>query len=65
MHDESGVKERLEEGQASLESMMETLRPFLPKLDLSQPDPANDWQATDQRKSVPQTSNDTNFVRSF
>jgi hypothetical protein len=39
-------KDRLARGKASLDAMMETLRPFLPALDLSQPEPARKWQLT-------------------
>jgi len=38
------IKRRFAKGKASLDSMMEILKPFLPPLDLSQPRPANDWR---------------------
>jgi len=46
-------KARLEKGKASLDAMLETLRPFLPRVDLSQPEPARRWQLTNARCSLP------------
>ncbi len=36
--------EQLEHGKASLERMMETLQPFLPKLNLEREEPAEEWE---------------------
>ena len=47
MKDEK-TKKRINEAEQLLEKMKETLRPFLPKLDLSRPTPAQDWHFGDK-----------------
>lgn len=39
-------QEHLAHGRATLDAMMEILRPFLPPVDLSLPEPAKDWRLT-------------------
>jgi len=54
--DRSGDSEdRLAQGKASLESMMEILRPFLPASDLTSPEPAREWHLTDAKCNLPRT----------
>lgn len=43
-------EDKVEQGKASLEKMMETLRPFLPKPDAASPPPAYRWKLADDVK---------------
>ncbi len=38
---------RMEKGKKSLREMMDFLRPYLPKPDVSRPEPARDWKSSD------------------
>ena len=47
---QSNVKkdEKLEKAKVSLAEMMESLRPFLPKREIYEPEPSKDWRLSEE-----------------
>ena len=59
------VEKQLEEGRASLEAMLETLKPFLPRHDQRTPEPARDWHLTRPEQHQQKGAQPATFVRPF